>query len=304
MVWLNYVKMHGQQNSFILLSDLQNLIDSPNILAKMICSSQIGVGADGLVILTHSKKADYQMVFYNQDGSLSEMCGNAIRCLAKYIVDENLLVNKQGNQKQHPKKNKNSQVSFETLAGIIETTVLSNNEYRALVSVNMGKANFDFLNSNNSKNLNHSINFQNIKFYPVAVGNPHAVTFVDDFKFDYKELAYQLQASSLFPQGVNVEFVKVINDNRLQVRVIERGVGETLACGTGACAVVAQYLTHHPPPNLEEHSYTSVIIELLGGELEIQWSGNKNDPIYMIGPAEKVSVGTYYYSKSNYHEKV
>lgn len=291
MVYLDFVKLHGLFNSFILISDFSQYF-SPvhsSSLAKKLCSSQRGIGADGLVILRPGKQeADFIMDFYNADGSQAEMCGNAIRCLAKYVDDTNLLSHK-------TKKKKScevSQIKFLTPAGIITTQLLENREWDAMVSVDMGKPVFDPFKEFPLLDSTGAFEYCNHRFVFVSLGNPHVVAFLPsdyDWNFNYQELGIRLQSENFFPKGVNVEFAKVIDEEAIEVRVIERGVGETMACGTGACAVAAAHIRNLKKKDKEQ----TVRILLLGGELMIRWAGGENS-IEMVGPTKKVAAGRYY----------
>ena len=232
---MRFQKWHGLGNDFILI---EGSLKNPNFLAKKLCDRHFGIGADGLVLILPSTKADYRMRIFNPDSSEAEMCGNAIRCVAKYI-------------------NKKS-IRVETLAGIIEPELLSNGQ----VKVNMGKP-------------NHIGDFNQIT--AISIGNPHAVLFVKNFDFDWQKKGREIENNiKLFPKKTNVEFVRVIDKNNLEVKVWERGAGATLACGTGACAAAFASF-------LKKKTNNKVNVYLPGGKLKIEIKDN----IYMTGPAIK-----------------
>lgn len=238
---MKFQKWHGLGNDFILIKDS---LKKPNFLAKKLCHRHFGIGADGLVLILSSEKADCRMRIFNPDGSEAEMCGNAIRCVAQYIGKEKLKV--------------------ETLAGITQVEIIGSK-----VRVNMGKA-------------KHLGNFGRIT--AISMGNPHAVLFVENFDFNWQKRGQEIENSRrLFPQKTNVEFVKVVDKNNLEVKVWERGAGATLACGTGACA--STYASF-----LKKKTNNKVNVHLPGGKLKIEINDN-NDNIYMTGPATKVFEG-------------
>jgi len=236
---MRFQKWHGLGNDFILI---EGSLKNPNFLAKKLCNRHLGIGADGLVLVLPSKKADYKMRIFNPDSSEAEMCGNAIRCVAKYL----------GKKK----------IKVETLAGIIEPELLSNGQAK----VNMGKP-------------KHVGDFG--KITAISIGNPHAVLFVKNFDFDWQKKGREIENNiKLFPKKTNVEFVKIINKNNLEIKVWERGAGPTLACGTGACAAAfASFLKNKTNRQVNAH--------LPGGKLKIEIKDN----IYMTGPAIKVFQG-------------
>lgn len=273
-IQIDFLKMHGLKNSFVLISDLSNYwVESSSLLAKDICSPQSGIGADGVVFLRPGDvNTDFTMDYYNADGSKAEMCGNAIRCLAKMVVDVGIAKIKEPMQ-------------FSTSAGVITATVLENCLTHGEVRVVMGVPDFKAIPGHG----HNGVVYEGYRFKSVSLGNPHVVTFVNNLDFDYPTLGEKLQQEqSLFPEGVNVEFAEVLSSGNIKVRVIERGVGETMACGTGACAVAAQYLTQ-----LSEAKSESVIISLLGGDLKIEWDGK--GPMIMEGPASLVAKGIYHH---------
>ena len=282
---LIFHKFQGTCNSFIIISNLSSFIKNANQLAKEICSSTEGIGADGLVLLElpsilsstdsllFQDSIFYKMNFYNQDGSQVEMCVNAIRCLNKYVFD-NI-------------SSKQRSITFETPAGLINTFLIKNEENQALVKVKMSKPIFQ---SNDYKGIGN-FSYKGLQFYFVSTGNPHLVAIVENFNFDYFSIAKVIQSNKkLFPNGINVEFIKIktSTNNEIELRVIERGVGETKSCATGACASVAFLIEYLNFPNL-------VKVNLLGGELLVEWK-NK-EAIFFEGITKKIAKGTFYYNK-------
>lgn len=271
------MKMHGCGNDFILYVDFEEHT-TPEQVRKM-CEFHTGIGADGVITVTRSRmpQAKYKMKYFNSDGSTAEMCGNGIRCFAKYLLD-NKLVTKKG------------EIPVETGAGIIIPEVLKNSSKEALVRVNMGKPvlyNPEQVTLSPNKNgvVSVSLKIKNkkIKGSYMGMGNPHVVFFVDKgFAQEYaKELGPQIELmTSIFPKKTNVEFVEVNNEKDLTVYVWERGAGFTLACGTGACATLAAAI-------LNGYSASLATIHLPGGDLEVSWKGGEKD-VYMTGTATNV----------------
>ena len=273
---INFTKMQGTGNDFVLINCLKEisfskLLNISELCAK-ICHRKFGIGADQVLLLMPSKVADFRMDIYNADGSKVEMCGNGIRCLAKYIWDEKL--------------SEKEQLEIETPAGIIKPK--KNGD---MVKVDMGKPLFEPslipVNLDTGSPIfdyHLPILDSEFKINCVSMGNPHAVIYLqqDISTFDVSRYGRLIENHSLFPKRINVEFVNVINKDKIKMRVWERGSGETLACGTGACssAVVSIYkgLTN---PKTE--------VELLGGSLFIEW--NKGESVFMTGPAKEVFKG-------------
>lgn len=276
MKTIKLTKMQGLGNDFVILDYPEyekTGLEMPE-LAKKLCDRNFGVGADGMFIpkLTNiSKGADIGWYFYNSDGSIPQMCGNGIRCFAKYAKDKGLVTS--------------NKFGVETLAGIITPEIQED----GTVKVNMSKpilesAKIPFKGENN---LNYPLKIKDRDFLlnAVSMGNPHCVIFVDGNE-DLLELAKtygpEIEKHELFPEKTNVEFIKIISRNEIDLRVFERGCGITLACGTGACASVVAGILN----NLTEHK---VKVNLLGGALTIEWQGStedKNNDVFMTGPAE------------------
>ncbi len=271
---MRFLKMHGLGNDYIYVNCLNQKLNNPSKYAKLWSDRHFGIGSDGLVLILPSSKADFRMSIYNADGSEAEMCGNAIRCVAKYLYESNITDKKI--------------LSIETLSGIKDLYLNIENGIVKTVKVNMGVPIFDCLhipvNLNQDKAINFPLSINNFTYSIscVSVGNPHAVLFMDDDlnNLEIKSIGKAIENNNLFPKRINVEFVNIIDENNIKIRVWERGAGETLACGTGACAAVVCAV---------ENGYTKnkVNVHLLGGDLFVEW----NDYIYMTGTATKVFKG-------------
>lgn len=267
---LNFYKYEGAGNDFIMINNLNGDINLTTAQIKSICDRHFGVGADGIILLEKSDKADLSrrsetkadcfMNYYNADGSLAEMCGNGIRCTAKFYLSEtNQNLNK---------------LYIDTRAGIKEITINDDETY----SVGMGLPNFFYTDF-----PPHNMILENLELSFVSMGNPHAVTFVDDVKnFDVKTFGPKIENNSNFPNKINVEFVEKVSDDYYKVRVWERGCGETLACGTGACAVFG-ILDKSKDFNKE------ITLEFPGGKLYL--SKNHEGHIILRGSAKFVFKG-------------
>ncbi len=273
---MKFTKMQGLGNDYIYVDCTREELKNPSEIAKKVSDRHFGIGSDGLVLILSSQKADFRMRMFNSDGSESEMCGNAIRCVGKYVYDNGLT-------------NKNI-INIETLAGIKVLTMTVENGQVTLVRVDMGEpilvpkdvpVDFD-----KDRFLAEPVTIDNREFKVTAVsmGNPHAVSYIDDVaSFPLSQFGPKMETHKLFPRKVNAEFVQIIDRTTLKMRVWERGAGETLACGTGACAVLVSSVLN----NISERAAT---IKLLGGDLFIEWSETDNH-VYMTGPAVKVFDG-------------
>lgn len=280
---IKLTKMQGLGNDFVVLdyAEYEKTGLTMSELAKKLCDRNFGLGADGMMIPNlnpKDKTADISWYFYNSDGTTAQMCGNGIRCFAKYVKDKKLV--------------SSNKFSVETLAGIIIPEILDDGN----VKVNMSKpilepAKIPFLGEN-SLNYELKTSEKNFKINAVSMGNPHCVIFTDgseDLLETAKKYGPEIEKHSLFPEKTNVEFVKVISKNEMDMRVWERGCGITLACGTGACACVVAGILN----NLTENK---VKVNLLGGSLTIEWQGsseNLEQNIFMSGPAEYTFFADY-----------
>lgn len=278
---LNFIKMHGAGNDYIYVDGMKYQIPDESVAAKKLSDRHFSVGGDGLIIIKKGSVADYEMVMYNADGSRGAMCGNGIRCVAKYLFDEGYT-------------NNEKEFTIESMGAIkhIKVNVIDGKAVSA--RVDMGKpilkASDIPVNFDGEKCVNQPVTFADKEFNMtcVSMGNPHAVMFIDEHPSEFDLNKYGSiaeQDTSLFPDRVNAEFAKVIDRENIEMRVYERGAGETLACGTGACATAVSAI-------LNGYCGNKVTVHLLGGDLLIEWSGNENDSIIMTGPAEYAFTGT------------
>ena len=276
---MKFTKMQGIGNDYVYVNCLQETIENPSELAKKISDRHYGVGSDGLIMINPSDKADFEMEMYNADGSRGEMCGNGIRCVAKYVYDYGLT--------------DKTSISVETLAGIKYLDLTVEDGKVVLVKVDMGKPMLRPeevpVVSEKEEVIDEPITVdgQEYRMTCVSMGNPHAVVFIDqDVKeFPLEPVGVKFENHERFPKRVNTEFVNVLDRHTAQMRVWERGSGETLACGTGACAVAVACALN----GLTEDEVT---VKLLGGDLQIKWDREKNT-VYMTGPAEVVFDGEW-----------
>ena len=276
---MKFTKMHGIGNDYIYFNCLEKEIENPEELSIKLSDRHFGVGGDGIVLILPSDKADFRMRMFNADGSEGKMCGNATRCIGKYVYDKGITDKKE--------------ITLATLSGI-KTLKLSVNEKNKVesVEVNMGeailKASEIPVKSDKEKVINERIKIADSEYNItcVSMGNPHCVVYMDEIdNLDLEKLGPKFENDSIFPERVNTEFIKVIDENTLKMRVWERGSGETWACGTGACAaVVSSVLNGYCKYD------TPIKIKLLGGELTIKFM--KNGLVYMSGPAEFVFEGS------------
>ena len=276
---MKFTKMQGIGNDYVYVNCLQETIENPSELAKKISDRHYGVGSDGLIMINPSDKADFEMEMYNADGSRGEMCGNGIRCVEKYVYDYGLT--------------DKTSISVETLAGIKYLDLTVEDGKVVLVKVDMGKPMLRPeevpVVSEKEEVIDEPITVdgQEYRMTCVSMGNPHAVVFIDqDVKeFPLETVGVKFENHERFPKRVNTEFVNVLDRHTAQMRVWERGSGETLACGTGACAVAVACALN----GLTEDEVT---VKLLGGDLQIKWDREKNT-VYMTGPAEVVFDGEW-----------
>lgn len=276
---LEFIKMHGLGNDYVYMDAINQDIKNRSELAKKVSDRHFGIGSDGLILICQSNIADFRMQMFNSDGTEAEMCGNGIRCVGKFVYDNGFTDKKE--------------LKIETLAGIKKLELITKNEKVEEVKVDMGEPILDpkeipvISEENPVKDLNLILLDRNFKFSCVSMGNPHAITVLDDDvnEFDVEKYGKLAEINEAFPKRTNVEFINIINKNRIKMRVWERGAGETLACGTGACAsAVATILNGYTDRN--------ITVELLGGNLEIEWNKEDNH-IYMTGPASTVFKGFY-----------
>ena len=275
---INFVKMEGLGNDYVYIDCTKyddKKIEEISKMAKKISDRHFGIGSDGLILICKSDIADFRMRMFNSDGSEAEMCGNGIRCVSKFVYD-NGLTNKE-------------QVNIETLAGIKKIDLTVENGKVVLATVNMGRPILEaekipvISDEKPVKNLKLKAMGKEFTFTCVSMGNPHAVTVIDDVdSFEIEKYGPILEINEKFPKKANIEFIQIIDKTHIKMRVWERGAGETLACGTGACAVCVSAILNDLVEKNEE-----INIELLGGTLKIRW----DDYVYMTGPARTVFRG-------------
>ena len=278
---MKFTKMQGLGNDYVYVNCFKEKIEDPSALAVRISDRHFGVGSDGLILINPSKVADCEMEMYNADGSRGEMCGNGIRCVAKYVYDYGLT------DKTH--------ISVETLGGIKYLDLTVKDGKVALVRVDMGEPEFDpekipiimkGYSDETDRVLNAQIKVDGKEYHMtgVSMGNPHDVVYIDDVQgLDIEKIGPKFENHERFPQRINTEFARVIDRKTVEMRVWERGSGETLACGTGACAVAVASI-------LNGYTEREVEIRLLGGNLQIEWNEEDNH-VYMTGPATVVFDG-------------
>lgn len=282
---IKFTKMEGLGNDYVYVDCTKQNLENASNLAKIISDRHFGVGSDGLILIKSSKKADFRMQMFNSDGTEAEMCGNGIRCVGKYVYDKGLT--------------DKTTLKIETLAGIKVLNLNVEDGKVKTVKVDMGEPILDYklIPAKDGKVYKSK---DGIKFYKVnidiegnlkeltcvSMGNPHGIDFVNNIeKLKIEKFGPIIEVDEHFPNKVNVEFIEILDKHNIKMRVWERGAGETLACGTGACAsVVASFLNGYTERN--------VTVELLGGKLEIEWNKEDNH-VYMTGPAETVFEGEF-----------
>ena len=270
---MKFTKMHGLGNDYVYVNCFEEKIDNPPAVARFVSDRHFGIGSDGLIMINPSKTADFEMEMYNADGSRGEMCGNGIRCVAKYVYDYGLT--------------DKTQISVETLGGIKYLDLTVEDGKVSLVKVDMGKPELEAdlipIISEREQVIDEPIEVDGKEYHMtgVSMGNPHTVIYVDDVKgLDLEKIGPKFENHERFPKRINTEFVHCIDRQTVEMRVWERGSGETLACGTGACAVAVSSILN----NLTD---TQVTVKLLGGDLQIEWDREK-DRVFMTGPATVV----------------
>ncbi|MCI1960054.1 MAG: diaminopimelate epimerase [Clostridia bacterium] len=268
---MKFTKMQGCGNDYVYINCFEEKVENPNKLAVEMSERHFGVGSDGLILICPTDEADFRMRMFNSDGSESEMCGNGIRCVGKYVYDKGL-TNK-------------TNVSIITLAGIKYLNLNIGKDGKVdTATVDMGepilKAEDIPVKSDKYPVIDEEIQIldKTFKFTCVSMGNPHAVTYVDNVSdFDVEKYGKVAEVDTHFPSKVNAEFVEKVSDDFLKMRVWERGAGETLACGTGTCATVVASV-------LKGLCKRTTTVQLLGGNLTIEWR-KSNNHVYMTGPA-------------------
>lgn len=273
---MKFTKMNGCGNDYVYINGFVEKVENPKELAKKVSDRHFGIGSDGLILIVPSDKADFCMRMFNADGSEGEMCGNGIRCVAKYVYDH--------------KMTDKTEISVETKAGIKYLDLTVEDEKVTKVKVDMGEPILEPkkipVRSEKKRVVNEPIAVaeKTWNMTCVSMGNPHAVVFVEDTgSLEIEKYGPLFENHELFPNRTNTEFVQVLNRNEINMRVWERGSGETLACGTGTCASVVACI-------LNDFTDEKVLVHLLGGDLEIEYEKTTNH-VFMTGPAETVFEG-------------
>jgi diaminopimelate epimerase len=274
---MRFIKMHGIGNDYVYVDCFRETVSEPEKLAVHISDRHFGVGGDGLILILPSDKADARMRMFNADGSEAQMCGNGIRCLAKYVYESGI--------------SRKPQIAVETLAGVLSLQLITANGTVAKVKVNMGMPRLrrqDIpMRGEGDRVLGEKLTAGDREFTVtcVSMGNPHCVIYVGDVaQFPVTHYGPLLEHHPQFPQRTNVEWVELINHREIRQRTWERGSGETLACGTGACAATVASV-------LNGKTDRAVTVHLLGGDLEIEWAADEH--VYMTGPAVEVFHGDW-----------
>ena len=275
---MRFTKMQGLGNDYVYVNCFEETVAHPSETAVQVSDRHFGIGADGLILIKPSTKADFEMEMYNADGSRGEMCGNGIRCVAKYVYDYGLT--------------DQTHISIETLGGIKYLDLIVEEGRVRLVKVDMGSPVLEAeqipIIGLGNRVLDEPIRVDDMEYRitGVSMGNPHGVVFLKDVKnLEIEKIGPLFEHHECFPNRVNTEFAHVLDRQTAEMRVWERGSGETLACGTGACAVAVACV-------LNGYTEEEVTVKLLGGELQIRWDREK-DRVYMTGPAEVVFDGEW-----------
>lgn len=273
---MKFTKMHGLGNDYVCINGFQERISTPEKMAVNLCNRHYGIGADGMLLILPSEIADFKMELYNSDGSSAKMCGNGIRCLGKYVFEH-------GMTRSH-------ELRIETLSGLhsIYLGIISGKVQDVKVDMGVPILNSHSIPIRSEKDIVFQEPIQVCKkeflMTGVSMGNPHIVIFVEDLdQLPMKEWGVAFEFHPRFPERINVEFCKVIDDRNIQVRVWERGVGETLACGTGACAAVVAAV-------LNGFTEQEVCVKLPGGELAVEWN-RETEHVFLTGGVEAVFEG-------------
>ncbi len=276
---IEFSKMQGTGNDYLYINGIKNRISNHRNLAVKMCDRHYGVGADGIIFIHESAEADFKMRIFNPDGSEAEMCGNGIRCFAKYVYDYKLT--------------KKTELAIETLSGIRNVSIQVKNKRVAGATVDMGEPVLQReripMAGDPGMVINEVLPLDDgMKFHITAVsmGNPHVIIFVEDLdKFPVEKYGPVIENHAFFPKRTNVEFVTLVNEKEVYQRTWERGTGETLSCGTGASAVTVASI-------LNRKSERKITVHLKGGDLTIEWN-EKNNRVYMTGPAVEVFTGVW-----------
>ncbi len=275
---MKFTKMQGCGNDYVYINGFTEKIGDKPAFVRAVSDRHFGVGGDGAIFINPSEEADFEMEMYNADGTRAEMCGNGIRCVAKYVYDKGLT--------------DREQISIVSFGNVKYVDLYVENGLVRSVKVNMGapvlEAKMVPVNSAMERSVDEpiTVNGKEYRMTCVSMGNPHAVVFMENIaKLDIASIGPLFENHEVFPNRTNTEFVEVVDRTHVNMRVWERGTGETLACGTGCCATVAACVLN----GLTEDEVT---VRVLGGEIDIRWDRNKN-LIYMTGPAETVFEGEF-----------
>lgn len=283
IIMIKFTKMHGLGNDYVYIdctAKTGQKIANESSLARFVSDRHFGVGSDGLILICDSDVADFKMRMFNYDGSEAEMCGNGIRCVGKFVYDKKMI--------------NRDLITIETLAGIKVLKLNVVNGKVETVRVDMGEPILTpekipvISEESVVKNLELEAIDRKFKFTCVSMGNPHAITYINNVKeFELEKYGKALEYDKHFPKRSNIEFIELVDKTNIKMRVWERGAGETLACGTGACASVVASI-------LNGYINRRATVELLGGNLDIEWS-EKDNHVYMTGPAKIVFEGVIDY---------
>lgn len=274
---MKFTKMHGLGNDYVYVNCFEETVENPSEAARYLSDRHTGIGSDGLILICPSDTADFEMRMYNADGSRSEMCGNGIRCVGKYVYDHGLT--------------EKTSISVETLGGIKYLDLTVEDGQAVLIRVDMGEPelradHIPVVREAEERVINEAVTVdgREYRMTGVSMGNPHAVVFLEDIKgLDIEKIGPKFENHERFPNRINTEFVRVIDRETIEMRVWERGSGETMACGTGACAAAVASILN----GLAERRVT---VRLLGGDLLIEWD-QETGKVYMTGPAVTVFEG-------------
>lgn len=274
---MKFTKMHGIGNDYVYVNCFEEHVENPQEMARFVSDRHFGIGSDGLILICPSQVADCRMDMYNADGSSSEMCGNGVRCVAKYLYDYGLT--------------EKTVVDVETKAGIKKISLTVEDKKAVRARVDMGAPVFQpeqipvLAEGPQVVDEPIVVDGREYRMTCVSMGNPHAVLFVEEDvkKLDIEKIGPKFENHERFPQRTNTEFMRVLDRHTMDMRVWERGSGETLACGTGTCAAVVAAV-------LNGYTERNVLVHLLGGDLEIEWSP-KDQHVYMTGSASTVFEG-------------
>lgn len=275
---MKFVKMHGCGNDYVYVNGFTEKVERKEELVRAASDRHFGIGSDGVIFINPSEIADFEMEMWNADGTRAEMCGNGIRCVGKFVYDYGLT--------------DKTQISVESFGKIKYLDMTEENGKIKKIRVNMGSPILESslvpVLSDHEQVVDESILVQGkeYKMTCVSMGNPHAIVFMDDVKnLEIEKIGPYFENHERFPNRTNTEFVRVIDDHTVEMRVWERGTGETLACGTGCCATAVACV-------LNQKTQNHVTVKVLGGEIEIEWD-RENNLIYMTGPGEVVFEGEY-----------